>query len=250
VAAKFETRAIILRTAAYGEADRVVTMLGASMGRASALARGARKSAKRFAGGLGMAQEGRAILRERPGAELLVLEEFDVEQVHEGLAGDLGKTAHAAYALELCERLCPPRQPEEPVLAWLSEFLMLLERGRARAERLRVFEIGLLRRLGLGPVLDRCAVCSRGDLGTGNVRWHPDGGGVVCPDCLHRGDIMSGSTRRALVDLADMSLADAESMALDRETNAGCRHALLGLLRSHVSGPLRSLEFIEKMGAG
>ena len=250
MAAKTEARAVILRTVAYGESDRVVTLLAASIGRASALARGARKSVKRFAGGLGMGQAGRAVLRERPGAELLGLEEFDVEQAHVGLAGDLGKTAHAAYALELCDRLCPPRHPEDAVLAWLSEFLMRLENGQASAERLRVFEIGLLVRLGLGPALGRCAVCSRPDLGEGNVRWHPDRGGVVCSGCLARGDLMSGATRAALVRLERMSLAEAESFVLDRDTNAGCRRALLSLLRSHIAGPLRSLEFIEKMGAG
>jgi hypothetical protein len=46
-----------------------------------------------------------------------------------------------------------------------------------------------------------------------------------------------------------MSLADAESVTLDRETNAGCRRAILGLLRAHIAGPLRSLDFIEKMGS-
>jgi hypothetical protein len=45
-----------------------------------------------------------------------------------------------------------------------------------------------------------------------------------------------------------MSLDDAEALTLDRETNAGCRRAILGLVRTHIAGPLRSLDFIEKMG--
>jgi hypothetical protein len=45
-----------------------------------------------------------------------------------------------------------------------------------------------------------------------------------------------------------MSLEGADSVSLDRETNAGCRRAILGLVRTHISGPLRSLDFIEKMG--
>jgi len=55
-----------------------------------------------------MGAEGQAALRERPGADLLLLEEFDVQEARLGLMGDLGKTAHAAYALELCDRLCRP----------------------------------------------------------------------------------------------------------------------------------------------
>ena len=248
MATRFVTTAVVLRTVAYGESDLVVTLLGPTTGRLSALARGARKSARRFGGGLGMGAEGRAGLRERPGADLLLLEEFDVVQARLGLAGDMGKTAHAAYALEMCDRLCPPRHAEPAAFEWLREFLLRLEAGRASAERLRVFELGLLARLGLAPALDRCAICDRSDLGEENTRWHPDQGGVQCASCAHRGDILTAQTRRALARLARMSLEDVESVSLDRETNAGCRRAILGLLRTHIAGPLRSLDFIEKMG--
>ncbi|MGA7740752.1 MAG: DNA repair protein RecO [Polyangia bacterium] len=248
MAARFATRAIVLRTVAYGESDRVVTMLGATTGRLSALARGARKSTRRFGGGLGMGAEGQATLRERPGAELLLLEEFEAREARLGLAGDMGKTAHAAYVLELCDRLCPPRHVEPAVFDWLQEFLLRLEAGRASAERLRVFELGLLGRLGLGPALDRCFVCGRSDLGDENTRWHPEQGGVVCASCARRGDLLTTATRQALARLSRMALAEAETAALDRETNAGCRRAILGLVRTHISGHLRSLDFIEKMG--
>ena len=70
-----------------------------------------------------MGAEGQAALRERPGADLLLLEDFDVQEARLGLAGDMGKTAHAAYALELCDRLCPPRHAEPAVFDWLQEFL-------------------------------------------------------------------------------------------------------------------------------
>jgi len=248
VASRFATRAVVLRTVAYGESDRVVTLLGRSTGRLSALARGARKSVRRFGGGLGMGAEGQAALRERPGADLLLLEEFDVREARLGLAGDMGKTAHAAYALELCDRLCPPRHAEPAVFDWLREFLLRLEAGRASAERLRVFELGLLGRLGLSPALDRCAVCGRSDLGEENTRWHPEQGGVLCASCARRGDILSATTRQVLARLSRMSLDDAEAASLDRDTNAGCRRAILGLVRTHIAGPLRSLDFIEKMG--
>jgi DNA repair protein RecO len=133
------------------------------------------------------------------------------------------------------------------VFDWLSEFLLRLEAGRASAERLRVFEIGLLARLGLAPCFDRCVVCGRNDLDDADVRWHPDKGGVVCPLCIQRGDIMTGETRRTLADLARTTLGDAEKATLGRETNAACRRAILGLVRTHIAGPLRSLEFIEKV---
>jgi DNA repair protein RecO (recombination protein O) len=194
-----------------------------------------------------MAATGEARLRERPGADLMVIESFEVRDDRTGLATDLAKTAHAAYAIELCDRLCPPRQVERAVFAWLDEFLARLNVGSASAERLRVFELGLLRGLGIGPSLDRCVVCDRADLEGEDVRWHPDRGGVVCRACSGRGDLMSGSIRRTLQRLATTSLADAEAIVLERDIGTGCRRAVVALLREHVHGPLRSLDFIEKM---
>jgi DNA repair protein RecO (recombination protein O) len=194
-----------------------------------------------------MAATGEAKLRDRAGAELMVLEAFDAQDDRAGLAMDIAKTAHAAYAIELCDRLCPPRQTEKSIFVWLDEFLTRLNAGSATAERLRVFELGLLRGLGIGPSLDRCVVCDRRDLGGEDVRWHPERGGVVCRNCSGRGDLMSGNTRRELERLATTRLADADGLGLSRDVGAGCRRAVLALLREHVHGPLRSLDFIEKM---
>lgn len=241
------TPAIVLRRVAYGEADLVVTLLGLGTGRVSALARAARKSTRRFAGGLGMGMAGEARLRDRPSAELMILESFDGRRGWPTLSTDLAKTAHAAYALELCDRLCPPRQPETSVFAWLEEFLAHLDAGRATAERLRVFEIGLLRALGMGPSIDRCAACGRADLGDEDVRFSPHAGGVLCRNCAKGGDFMAGNTRLALERLARASLPEADTIALDRGVGAACRGAVFALLREHVHGPLRSLDFIEKM---
>jgi recombinational DNA repair protein (RecF pathway) len=111
----------------------------------------------------------------------------------------------------------PATAAEKSVFTWLDEFLTRLTAGHATAERLRVFELGLLRGLGIGPSLDRCVVCDRGDLGGEDVRWHPERGGVVCRNCSGRGDLMSGNTRQSLERLATTPLADADGLVLDRD---------------------------------
>lgn len=241
------TRAIVLRRVAYGEADLVVTLLGRDTGHLSALARSARKSTRRFAGGLGMGMAGEAKLQERPGAELLALESFDVDADRAALASDVAKAAHAAYAIELCDRLCPARHPDPPLFDWLDELLARLAGGAATAERLRVFELGLLRGLGLGPSFERCMACGREDLGEQDVRFRSSAGGIYCRDCARSGDLLSGGVRQALVRLGNTSLAAADDLRLAPEVALGCRRVVLALLREHVHGPLRSLDFIEKM---
>jgi DNA repair protein RecO (recombination protein O) len=243
----FVTKAIVLRRVAYGEADWVVTLLGRETGHVSALARSARRSTRRFAGGLGMGMAGEAKLHDRPEAELMALESFEIYADRPRLASDLARTAHTAYAVELCDRLCPARHPDPPIFEWLDEFLARLDAGTATAERLRIFELGLLQRLGIGPCLDRCLSCGRTDLGEQEVRLLPASGGVACRDCAKAGDPLPGAVRQALERLGNAALGDAGTFSLDRETSLGCRRAVLALLREYVHGPLRSLDFIEKI---
>jgi DNA repair protein RecO (recombination protein O) len=194
-----------------------------------------------------MAMTGQATLQERPNADLLALEGFEVDAAHLQLSTDIAKAAHAAYAVELCDRLCPARHPEPSVFDWLEEFLDRLDGGIATAARLRVYELGLLRRLGIGPSWDRCVSCGRSDLGEGAVRFHPAAGGVYCTRCAKAGEILTAGVRVALDRLGRMALPDADDVNLDQAVASGCRRAVLALLREHVHGPLRSLEFIEKM---
>lgn len=248
------TRAIVLRARAFGEADRIVTFLGRDSGRVSALARGARKSTHRFAGGLGLGAIGEATWRERPAAELGVLESFEAVEANVALGEDLGRTAHAGYVLELVEQLCPPRQPEPQVFDWLAAFLGHLARGAARAERLRIFELGLLARLGIGPVVDACTSCGRRDFAEEEVaRWMADRGGLVCGACAGRGGggraaaAIFPTVRQALGWLASATMEDGETVDLPREVNQACRTAIFEVLEGHLRGPLRSLEFLAKL---
>jgi DNA repair protein RecO (recombination protein O) len=244
------TRGIVLRAVAYGEADLVVTLLGRGTGLVATMARSARKSQRRFGGGLGLGATGQVTLRERGNADLMVLEQFDVETGRMELGGDLGRTAHAAYAVELCDRLCAPRQAEPAVFDWLEQFLDLLGARGAGVERLRAFELGLLGRLGMGPAFRACVACGTGDLDQRPVRLQPGRGGVACAACARGGTPIYPSVRAALQRLSDVDLAEADASRLSRDDNAACRRAIFELIEPHLASPLKSLMFIEKLGAG
>ena len=246
----FVTRAILLRAVATGESDRVVTLLGRATGRISAIARNARKSTRRFGGGLGLAATGEATLRERPGADLAQLEGFEVVRGRHGFGTDLASTAQAGYVAELCDQLCAPRQADEAVYDWLEEFLDALEDRGPSASRLRAFELGLLQRLGLGSDFASCVACSRTDLGDETVRLEPDRGGITCRGCARRGTPLLPEVRRALADLGRTSFTVAEQLTLAKEVNLACRAAIAELFAGHLVRPLKSLEFLRKLQNG
>jgi DNA repair protein RecO (recombination protein O) len=248
------TPAIVLGAVNYADADRIVTLFGRDTGKLSALARAARKSQRRFAGGLGLGSVGTAALKQRPASELATLERFDTTETFPSLGADVARMAHGAYVVELTGKLCAPHQVEAAVYDVLLAFLRSLDRDGASAERLRVFELSLLRTLGLGPVLDSCAVCAGArfagrDVAEVGFRWDPDLGGAVCLACARGGRPLSAPARRALVRLADTALADAASERLSPDVNRECREALLEIVRHHITGSLKSIEFIEKLAA-
>jgi len=49
--------------------------------------------------------------------------------------------------------------------------------------------------------------------------------------------------------LSRVSLPDAGREALSTDVNRDCREALLEIINHHISGPLKSVEFIAKLTA-
>src|SRR5262249_59649646 len=92
------SEAILLGAVAYGDADRVVTLMTRSHGKVGAMARGARKSRNRFGGALGPFVVGEAMLRERRGADLMLLDSFHARRDFSRLGSDVVKMGHASYA--------------------------------------------------------------------------------------------------------------------------------------------------------
>jgi DNA repair protein RecO (recombination protein O) len=108
-------RGVVLRTIPLRESDLMVTLLTAEHGRISAVARGARKSQRRFAGALQLLVLGRFQLSRSRG-ELFTLEAADVEREWTTLASDVIAVAHASYVAEIAGAIVPPEQPEPEAL--------------------------------------------------------------------------------------------------------------------------------------
>ncbi len=235
------TEAIVVRVVDYGEADRVATLLTRDAGRVAALARGARRSRKRFGGALELFGAGEAVLVEKRG-ELWGLESFDARRGFPHLALDVAKVAHAAYACELVRELAPDHAPEPRLYALTVEMLGLLDGGEARAELLRAFELRVLDEVGLAPVLDRCVGCDGppGDL------FDARRGGVTCAACGGSRPLPAGA-REALCAAERATLAEAARLRFAPGDGEAAREALQALLREHLPRPLRSVEFIAKL---
>lgn len=248
---------IVLKTAPLRESDLIVTLYTESHGRLSALARGARRSQRRFGPALQLLVLGRHRLARGRG-ELWTLDGTDIEREWTQLATDVVAVAHASYAAELVATLAPPEMPDPAVLSLvISLWDSLVEAGPSPGA-LRAVELALLDLGGHRPALEACAACGRTDLEAGVV-FDPSRGGAICRSCAatSRGPGIRPLDRAALVYLRTVAALETPAAARAVDTDprfapadrTAARDALVAMVGQLVGRPLRSLEFIAKLGA-
>jgi DNA repair protein RecO (recombination protein O) len=249
---------IVLRTTPLRESDLLVVLFSDAHGRVSAVARGARKSRRRFAGALSLLVLGRYQLGRRPRGELWSLESAEVVREWTQLSSDVIAVAHASYVAELVGGLLPPELPEPHALDLVTGLWDALAAGGPSPAALRAVELGLLDLEGHRPALEHCAACHSTALDDATV-FDPERGGAICRACAghSRGPgvrAFDPATRAYLRAVAahDTPLAaravDADPQFTAAERTAG-RDALVAMVVSRVGKPLRSLEYLAKLGA-
>src|SRR5882672_4168779 len=173
---------VVLKTTPLRESDLLVVLYTSSHGRIAAVARGARKSVRRFAGALQLLVLGRYQLGRRPRGDLWGLESAEVVREWTQLASDVVAVAHASYIVELVGALLPPEAPDPHALEVIVSVWDALAASGPSPGALRVAELALLDLAGHRPALDACAACGEVALGAGSM-FDPERGGAICRRC-------------------------------------------------------------------
>ena len=247
---------VVLKTTPLRESDLLVVLYTATHGRVAAVARGARKSQRRFAGALQLLVLGRYQLGRRPRGELWGLDAAEVEREWTRLASDVFAVAHASYIAELVAALLPAESPEPEALDVIVGLWDSLAEAGPSPAALRHVELALLELAGQQPALQSCAACGETALESGAV-FDPARGGAICRRCAatSRGPgvrPLEPGTRAYLVEVGRARSA-SEARAVDERHAPGertaARDAMLAMVGSLVGKPLKSLEYIAKLGA-
>ena len=239
--------AVVLATRPLGEADLLVVLFTAEHGKVRAAAKAARKSRRRFAGGLGGGAMGEAELSPR-GAALWRLDGFVPRLDHAALGRNLAKFAHVAYLCELTDVLVDDHHPEPELFAALASALADEITAGPDATLLRRYELALLHVLGHLPALAQCCVCG-GEVAADDVPFDAGRGGALCPAHAGLAPRIAGEVLAAAREL----LAGAELEGHMRSWSADLRRSLRDLtsaqLRPLLHRPLRSIAFFAQIAA-
>ena len=239
------SQAIILRTRAYGESDKIVTFLTEDAGKLTGIAKGAKNSRRRFANCLDPFTRVRAHFRSRPGASLVFMESCDLlEPV--GPLVDPAKFAYGSYLVELIDQLTAEAHPVRELYNLLAEGLAELRHGPATVAFLRAFELQLLYHTGYEPQLQHCGRCHR-RLGAAAAFLDPIHGSIVCAGCRSREEPLipvGPRTLAALQKLKGLRLNELRGYRLPGGVAAEAAQLTGRLLALHLPRPLRSTKLI------
>ncbi len=178
-----KTTAIILNSLDYGESDRILTFYTEEFGKLKGIAKGARRSKKRFPNALEPFSLLHVIFSKRERDTLVLIENCDIINHHPGIRENLDKTLVSSYLLELTDKFTQEGKKDMALFQLLKNFLHMIDSGIHSEELIRFFEIRILKLSGYEPIFDRCMLCNKPVSHDELYRFVPSKGGIKCKTC-------------------------------------------------------------------
>ena len=180
------TCGIVLRVGNYAESDKLVTLYSEDLGRITGIAKGAKKSKRRFVNKLeefSLLQ----LLYQNPRTEtgLFFIAEAELLHAHLTLRTDYRRYTTAIYLNELTVRFTREADPDPRLFALLQWALASLEHHDDPAKIIVLFHLRLLATVGYRPELSFCGSCGLPITpGPGHsYRLVPGSGSLLCNSC-------------------------------------------------------------------
>jgi DNA repair protein RecO (recombination protein O) len=214
----------------------------------SVLARGARRSHKRYGSALDLFASGSAQIHTKPGRDLNTLSGFDVTRSPSSLAEDLGRFTAASALAEMFMRFARDDTNTSlyDSLVWALESVAAAAppavRGAALAGAWR-----MVGELGFAPALDFCSACHADLPSHADVLFSHPAGGALCVNCART--VPGSRTLPASARDAVRGWLGGESIALDSEPAGRAHQRLLREflgVHLHDARPMRAFDVWER----
>ena len=176
------TKAIVLKSTRWGEADRILTFYSLQLGKVRGIARGARRMKSRFGGMLEPFSSINLTFFNKRNDSLGSISHVDCLDAFSPLRESLDLIWAASRMVALVDGVTADRDSNPTIYDTLLEGLQSLVRTDDPVLLTLLFQIHILSHSGFQPQVDRCASCGR-DLKEQPSRFSPSAGGCLCGSC-------------------------------------------------------------------
>ncbi len=245
----YRTPALVFHAIPYGESDQIVTLYTLEFGKVKGIAKGAKRSRKRFGARLETGAYVQATFFDKETSGLVRLSHCDLIRPFDGLREDIHKLAWASYFIELVNEMTAERIQDKPLFRLLIAFLNLINRGILKEEVQRIFEIRFLSHLGYRPQLDHCTRCGK-KLSGEKFSFSPREGGVLCPSCAaHLPGLVpvTMGTIKTLLLAETIPLEKVGRITFSPQSLKESQVILSAFLQHYLGKELKSKKFLEQI---
>jgi len=245
-----KTAGFVLRTLDYGESDRIVSFYTEDHGKLRGIAKGARRSRKRFANALDIFSCSTILFSSGARDGLAFIEGCDVSKHYPGIRGDLEKSLMASYIIELVDLFTVDGKSNPSVFALLRDFLDLFEVNATTEALLRFFEFRLLKISGYEPFLERCMVCHGSIDHIARPTFRPADGGIRCDLCAVPGEdelLLSPGTVKTLLFSRNLEVEKLPRVVFPPRSLQESRQLLHRMIHHILGREIRSLSVLQSV---
>jgi len=245
-----KSQAIILRTRDFGESDRVVTFFSSLYGNLRGIAKGARRSSKRFVNSLTIFSLVDVEFRERRNNDLVWLDSCELIDGFPGIRSDYNLLSKASYMVEMTEILFPLNVPSSDMFQLLRSALGSISDRRNTEETMVIFQARAMKIGGFGINVSKCSLCGRPYRGKGRALFHPPGGSIVCLACKKESVLTPGmdpSTVHVLEQIESPDLSLSNTLGSNEDVLGELRVVLTAHIENCLGKRLRSAKYLQAM---
>ncbi len=243
--------AICIRAVDFSETSQVLTFFTKANGKLGAIAKGSKRPRSPFDGPIEMLSYGEIVFTDSKKEKLATLTEFQQTQIIPNLQKNLYALNCCLFAAELVNHLTHDYDPHPELFDSFLQFMQNLNEQQTSDEHqnslalLILFQLSLLREVGLQPILSRCANCKTShEPRTTNheIYFSSTANGLICRDCEASFPDKIKLSKAAAACLIDLKqLADANQKTLTEIEKILINH-LTQTLGHHLKMPKHILK--------
>ena len=240
--------AIVMRVKDLGESDLLVSFFTPERGRLKGVAKGARKSRKRFVNALDIFSLVSMEYAHGRQGNLVFLHSARLTDAHPGLRTDFSSLSKASYMIELTEVLFPSGVAEPRMFELLKLSLDALSTQGKNDLIPLIFEFKAMAFGGYRIEPGRCCRCGRVYQQEGTAVFERERGGIACLKCARPSEIsplLKPAGVRAIETFQERPLQEAMELTLGSETMQELRSVLKLHREYRLERKLRTSKYVE-----
>jgi DNA repair protein RecO (recombination protein O) len=194
--------AICIRTTDYSETSQILTLFTRAAGKISAIAKGSKRPKSAFDGPIEVFSYGQIVFSDSSREKLATLTEFEQQSGFADLANNFFALNCCLFGAELVNSLTNEYDPHPELFDGFLRFLQdtnekqktkdegrgMRDEGQKALSLLILFQLTLLREIGLMPILNACVNCktsieNRVSSIEHQVYFSSSANGLICRDC-------------------------------------------------------------------